>query len=234
MQFKHYHFDTIDSTNNWAKAHVHEFDKNELTYITADFQSAGRGRFNRSWISPPRENLLATYVLWLGQFDFNLPQVLALAVTDMLKNRGFDVTIKWPNDLVLNGKKLAGILSESVEVENGRWMVLGIGLNVNVKEDALKLIDKPATSLFNESGIQYDPEDLGRVLATYFLKSVEYYHSFGPFYERFKERLIHKNGDYLRVGNYEGTFKNFNTDGSITLTLPTGEDKIFISGEIIE
>lgn len=232
MQIKHYHLESIDSTNNWAKSHIQEFNKNELTYITADFQTAGRGRFKRAWVSPPKQNLLATYVLWLGQFDFNLPQVLALAVADFLKPRGFNVQLKWPNDLLINGKKFAGILSETIEEDNGRWLILGIGLNLNMPSETLKLIDRPATSLLNESGKEYSPDEMGRLLAAYFEKSVAHYHSFGPFYDRFKEKLIHKNGDSIKIGNDHGTFLDFNKDGSITLLLDDGRTKTFISGEI--
>ena len=234
MQIKHYHFETIDSTNNWAKGHLAEFNKKELTYISADFQTTGRGRFNRVWISPPDENLLATFVIWLGQLDFNLPQVLALAAADMLKERGFEVKLKWPNDLLLNGKKISGILSETIEEENGRWFILGIGINLNMTPDTLRLIDQAATSLFTESGKTFDPEYLGRLLAAYFERSVAHYHGFGPFYERFKEKITDQPGDVLKIGTYQGQFKDFNRDGSLTLTLENGEDKVFISGEILD
>lgn len=234
MQIKHYHFETIDSTNNWAKSHVQEFNKKELTYITADFQTNGRGRFNRTWISPPDENLLATFCLWLGQFDFNLPQVLALAAADMLKERGFEVKLKWPNDFLINGKKLGGILTESLEEEAGRWMVLGIGMNINMNHETLRLIPQSATSLFAESGQKYEPAHIGRVLAAYFERSVAHYHSFNPFYERFKAKLLHEVGDKLKIGQEEGIFKSFNPDGSITLLLNTGAEKVFISGEILD
>lgn len=232
MQIKHYRLETVDSTNNWAKAHLGSFHKKELTFITAYFQTEGRGRFNRTWISPPGENLLATFVLWLGQFDFNLSQVLALAVADMLQQRGFEIQVKWPNDLMLHGKKLSGILTETVEEDLGRWCLLGIGLNVNMRPENLQRISQSATSLFAESGETFDPEHLGHLLAAYFERSVAHYHGFGPFYARFKERLIHKVGDPLKIGTDEGQFKELNPDGSLTLILKTGEEKVFISGEI--
>jgi BirA family biotin operon repressor/biotin-[acetyl-CoA-carboxylase] ligase len=232
MQITHYHFETIDSTNNWAKSNLNLFNKKDLTVITAEYQTEGRGRFNRKWQSPPKENLLITFTLWLGQFHFNLPLVLALAATDMLANRGFDVKIKWPNDLILNGKKLSGLLSETTEEEYGRWYILGMGLNLNMSPQALALIDQPATSLLNESDRLFDPEEMGRILTAYFERSVAHYHSFLPFYERFKEKLIHQPGDLIQIGNEKGRFKSFNPDGSITLTLDNGEEKVYISGEI--
>lgn len=233
MKINHYHFESIDSTNNWVKSHIEQLDKSALTFVSASFQAAGRGRFNRSWISPPNENLLASYVLWLGQFDFNLPQVLALLVSEMLNERGFDVRLKWPNDLVLNGKKLGGILSESIEQQTGRWMILGIGLNLNMDEETLALIDKPATSLFNESRKKFDPQEMGHLLAVWLEKSINAYHGFNPFYDRFVKKLLHQPGDFLKIGNFQGTFKEFNRDGSITLTLADGAHKVFISGEIL-
>lgn len=234
MQIKHYHLDSVDSTQNWAKNHIGEFDKKELIFISADFQTAGKGRFNRRWISPPKENLLITFALWLGQFDFNLPQVLALAAADMLHERGFEIQLKWPNDLLLHGKKIGGLLCESIEEEAGRWFLLGIGLNLNMKTETLHLLERPATSLFIESGKTFDPENLARVLAAYFERSIAYYHGFAPFYSRFKEKLIHQPGDTFKIGHFTGQFKDLNHDGSITLVLESGEEKVFISGEIDE
>lgn len=232
MQTKHYHFETIDSTNNWAKANTGLFNKKELTTITADFQTDGRGRFQRKWISPSNKNLLMTFVLWMGQLHFNLPQVLALSAADMLANRGFDIKLKWPNDLILNGKKLSGILAETIEEDQGRWFIIGIGLNLNMTPEELQEIDIPATSLFAASDRLFDPKEMALLLTAYFEKQIAHYHSFNPFYERYLEKLLHKPGDPIQIGESKGVFKSFNPDGSITLTLEDGTEKVFISGEI--
>ena len=60
MDVTYFHFDTIDSTNTWAKQNVHLFEESPLTLITADRQTAGRGRFKRTWVSPAEENIYAT------------------------------------------------------------------------------------------------------------------------------------------------------------------------------
>ena len=113
MQIKRHHFETIDSTNTWAKQQAETFERGSLTLVTADRQTSGRGRLNRSWLSPAKENLYATFCFFLDshrQDVGNVPQVMALAATEILEQFDFNPTLKWPNDLLLRHKKLGGIL----------------------------------------------------------------------------------------------------------------------------
>jgi BirA family transcriptional regulator, biotin operon repressor / biotin---[acetyl-CoA-carboxylase] ligase len=109
------------------------------TLVTADEQTSGRGRQGRSWTAPPRSGLLMS--LLLRDFDELLPLTAAVAICEALP---VDCRIKWPNDVWLEGRKLAGILVEGRP--QAGWAVLGIGLNVTT-EDFPDEIAETATSL---------------------------------------------------------------------------------------
>jgi len=126
----------LESTQDWAKAHYREFASNRWTAISADSQQAGRGQFDASWQDVPGAALLVTWVspdvswpantLWARQMSVSIAWARALRAT------GRDVLIKWPNDLMLGDRKLAGMLTEAMWRGNSchRYFV-GIGMNVS-------------------------------------------------------------------------------------------------------
>jgi BirA family biotin operon repressor/biotin-[acetyl-CoA-carboxylase] ligase len=113
------------------------------TLVTAGEQRAGRGRQGRTWSAPPGRGLLMSLVL--RDWPPLLPIAGALAVADVAGAGEGDLTIKWPNDVLLGGRKLAGVLGETRPQEG--WAVLGIGLNVAVRVQDLpaELHDRAAT-----------------------------------------------------------------------------------------
>jgi BirA family biotin operon repressor/biotin-[acetyl-CoA-carboxylase] ligase len=121
------HFRRTDSTNERARA-LAPCGAPHGTLVTASEQSAGRGRQGRSWTAPPGRALLCS--LLLRDPPGLLSLIAGVAVAALLGN---DARIKWPNDVLLDGRKVAGILLEGRPQE--RWVVLGIGLNVAVRED---------------------------------------------------------------------------------------------------
>lgn len=164
-----HHFPVIDSTNTWAKDHVAQFDRSKVVVITADEQTAGRGQWNRKWVSFPNQNICATFCFFLEQPLENpavLAQISGVAVALFLEELGFKPKLKYPNDLFLQGKKVAGILCETVSDDKGRWAIIGIGINVNTSAEDLKVIDQPATSLSIEKPGAYDREELTLLLQT--------------------------------------------------------------------
>lgn len=239
MEIKHLQFETIDSTNTWAKTHLDELDKSKLTLVSAGLQTKGRGQFNRVWISSANENIIATFVLYvdknLEQIK-NISQVLAVSIIELLKDQGFQGTIKWPNDILINGKKVGGILTETVSEGEGRWVICGVGLNVNASKELMQTIDKPATSLKCEKGETYSILELTSKLSQHFKNSLENFfsHGFGPFLLPFQRALIHQKGDQLTLTQHSGVFQSLNPDGSITLMLPDGYEKKFVTGEIAD
>jgi BirA family biotin operon repressor/biotin-[acetyl-CoA-carboxylase] ligase len=119
------HHRLTDSTNERAKG-LALAGAPHGTLVTADEQTAGRGRQGREWTAPPRSALLLSVVL--RELDEMLPLAAAVAVADAVPA---SATIKWPNDIWIDGRKLAGILVEGRPQEG--WAVLGIGLNVSTE-----------------------------------------------------------------------------------------------------
>lgn len=241
MHINRIHFESIGSTNTWAKEHAEELDKRALTIITADEQTAGRGRFTRDWISPKGCNLYVTYVVFVKDLQLplgNLPQVLAIAAAESLTAIQ-PVRIKWPNDLVLAKKKLGGILCEISQVSSGYALIIGFGLNINMPKTYFAQIDRPATSLLEEVGHALDREQISESIHTYFAKHLFNFlrNGFDPFLERFREILLHEKGDSIRFSNFqtiiEGTFQQINNQGALVLKFPDGSEKTFTSGELL-
>ena len=155
------HHDTIDSTNRRAAVLGREGAAG-VSLVTAECQSAGRGRQGRVWESPARRNFYGSFVLRPKVAQANLAPitlVAALAVAEALATMGVaDAQIKWPNDVLLQGRKVAGILTElDHDVAGGFFVVVGIGVNLNLTtaEFPPELRDK-ATSVAEHSGAVVD------------------------------------------------------------------------------
>jgi BirA family biotin operon repressor/biotin-[acetyl-CoA-carboxylase] ligase len=136
-------FDEIDSTNAEAMRMLKRSQPIEGTCVVTDYQSEGRGQRSNVWCSNPRENLLASFILYppsrLAQQPFLLSKAVALAVRNTVASfTTGNVQIKWPNDILIDGKKTAGILLEN-QWAGSNWQssIAGIGINVNQKEFAL-------------------------------------------------------------------------------------------------
>lgn len=162
-------FETIDSTNNCAKVLAGCFAE-EGTVVIAESQSAGRGRLGRPWLSNPNENLTFSVVLRpaLSPESINLlPLSISLAIAGAIeKATGLSVQCKWPNDLLVAGKKVAGILLEGSVKQNAlEYVVIGIGVNVNQITFPHE-IDTTATSLRKETGKEIDRPLLFREIMT--------------------------------------------------------------------
>ena len=152
------YFDSIDSTNTKAKELAEEGYPNG-TLVVADYQRAGKGRRGRTWESPSGTGIFMTLML---KPDINhnnasmLTLVAALAVAKAISDiTGEQALIKWPNDIVINGKKICGILTEmSAQFDYINHIVIGIGINVHNK-DFPEEIKETASSLMIESGGQH-------------------------------------------------------------------------------
>lgn len=239
---KHIHFEEIDSTNTWSKMHVDQWVARGVTLVTASGQTAGRGRFKRRWESPAHVNIYATFCFWfpLQRTDIgHIPQLLALAAALTLEKEGFSPKVKWPNDVLLNGKKVAGVLCETVLEEEERGIVCGIGLNVNMPQDILKQIDRPATSLLVEKGYEFDRAAILELLQQIFITSLnDFFHQgFSPFFPLLQQRSALIKGQKVSFHDnqnlLEGCFEALHSDGSVELRLPNGASKIFYAGEFL-
>jgi len=144
----------VDSTNRYA---MKNFDAlADGTLVAAEFQTAGKGRQDRTWVSPPRENIYATFVMKnIAPPVCNASIIASLGALKMLRDAapGVKFWIKWPNDIYCGFKKIAGILCES-RLPSG--IIAGIGININMPQSTLDAIDQPATSLSVETGRKFD------------------------------------------------------------------------------
>jgi len=242
MDIIRHHFATLDSTNNWAKQKADEFERTKITLVTASEQTAGRGRFNRQWQSPPNQNIYATFCFFVGKErkDIgNIPQVLALSIFDLLQHLGFASRLKWPNDVLINSKKISGILCETTPFSDGICVILGVGLNVNMPLETLQKIDKPATSLHVEGGRLFDVEEILELLRKHFANDLDLFmkEGFDPFLEKYTKRLWVFEGAPLRFHDnqkvWEGDYHAINKDGSLNLRLNDSRIKMFLAGEVI-
>lgn len=150
-----YYFDSIDSTNTKAKELAEEGHPSG-TLVVADRQTAGKGRRGRSWESPTGIGIFMTLML-KPEINPNhasmLTLVAAMATTRAIRRvTGVPAMIKWPNDIVMNGKKVCGILTEmSAQFDYINHIVIGIGINVH-NEDFPEEIAQTASSIYLESG----------------------------------------------------------------------------------
>jgi BirA family biotin operon repressor/biotin-[acetyl-CoA-carboxylase] ligase len=152
-----FHFDSLPSTNDFAKKNLSLFPLQGYSVITAEEQTAGRGRFSRTWHSPKGCNLYVTFVTFKQKVHLEEEvQHLARIVQQLLKEHGITATLKWPNDLLINNKKVAGILIETVPYQGQTALIIGLGLNLNMSQEQLASINQAATSLFIQSGHLWD------------------------------------------------------------------------------
>ena len=242
MQIERRHFQTIDSTNTYGKQHAHEFPHDKITLVTADTQTAGRGRFKRRWVSPPGENIYASFCFFLEKHRHdigNIPQVLALSAAKTLKQLDFTPELKWPNDVLLSNKKVAGILAETTPLSDLVCMVVGIGLNVNMTKEEMDKIDRPATSLMVEKNQTFDVENVLMMLQKHFNDDLDVFfdEGFFPFLADYRQSMPSDPTKIIRFHDnrtvWEGSFHAINEDGSLTLKLANGDLKTFVAGEIL-
>lgn len=242
MNINKIHFSTIGSTNTWAKENVHNFEAGKITLVTADEQTAGRGRFKRRWESPANQNVYATFCFtWgkLGPEIGNIPQILAISAAEALEEMGFEPKLKWPNDIMLSDKKVSGILCETTTNDGTLWIIVGIGINVNMPLDLLQQIDRPATSLMVERGAAMDRQQVLDLLCQHFQHNLENFvkHGFAYFLENYKSRVSSLMGKQVRFHDnqtvWEGIFHSIKDDGSLNLQQASGAIKNFIAGEFV-
>ncbi|MGL4914593.1 MAG: biotin--[acetyl-CoA-carboxylase] ligase [Romboutsia sp.] len=145
------HFDTIESTNDYAKTIANE--SQEGTIIISEEQTKGKGRLGRQWHSKASEGIWMSMILKPEIMPYKAPFITLIAgasIVSALNKLGVNTSIKWPNDIIINNKKVAGILTElSAEIERINYIVLGIGINVKIMEFPQEILDI-ATSLYKE------------------------------------------------------------------------------------
>ncbi len=150
------HLGNVDSTNRVLSDLAKE-GLPEGQIILADHQSSGRGRLDRDWIDTPGSSVLMSVLLrptFPAEYFFLITSAMSLAALRVLESKfSIRCKLKWPNDVMVDDKKIAGVLAEAA-FEGGRssWVVVGIGLNCSQSEEELAGVGRGATSVFAESG----------------------------------------------------------------------------------
>lgn len=209
------HFPVCPSTQTLARDWARDPDDPAPhgALVTADFQSAGRGRRGRFWEACSGEAALMSFVLRpaFPSADFGfLGFAAALAVADALSEFGLAARLKWPNDVLLNGKKAAGVL---VEIGSGAAIV-GIGVNVNQTEFAGEFLTRP-TSLKRELGHSVPVSDIVAAVADALEKRQQ--DDWTAILDGWRARLAV--GATVRRGDASGALVGLNDDGSARVRL---------------
>ncbi len=229
------HFETLDSTQTYLKNHFLTLD--DKTVVIADKQTAGRGRFDRKWVSQPG-GLYFSVLLKPAKIDFlaNLTQLMALSICQAVEKYGIQPNLKWPNDVQVNGKKLCGILSETI-AQNGHISCIVLGVGVNIAQKDLSQVGQPATSLC-ELGIKANKQDfLQNVLELFFQSySAVISEGFGVIRQAYRERfpfigkqITVKNG----TSSLMGVAHDLSPRGTLLLQTACDTQEILIGDVII-
>ncbi|CAH2211825.1 biotin--[acetyl-CoA-carboxylase] ligase [Tepidibacter aestuarii] len=145
------HFDTIGSTNDYAKKVA--LESSDGTIIVSEEQTSGRGRRGKEWHSIKGDGIWVSIILKPDIYPHNAPfitQIAGASIVKALRNLKIDASIKWPNDIIVNNKKVSGILTElGAEIDRINYIVLGMGMNVKTM-DFPGDIQNIATSIFKE------------------------------------------------------------------------------------
>lgn len=234
------HFTSIDSTNKRAKELACHLD--EGTVLIAEEQTLGKGRIGRSWVSPSGKGIWMSIIL-KPELDLDkvskLTQIGAVAVFKALENMNIRSQIKWPNDILINGQKVSGILTEmSGELNMIDYIVMGIGVNVNLNEsDIPDQLKERATSISIEQAREIDRKKLTAYILNQFEK---YYIDFKKDGDisgiidilKINSVLLGKevrviNGNKVKIG----LAIDINNNGELVVDFEDGRENIY-SGEV--
>jgi BirA family biotin operon repressor/biotin-[acetyl-CoA-carboxylase] ligase len=234
-----------ETTSTNADAfHLAEAGAEEGTTVIADAQSGGKGRRGRAWSSPAGVNLYCSVVLRPAIMPYEAPQLTflsAVAVARAIEQAtALEPEIKWPNDVLISGRKVAGLLNEmSAETDRVNFVILGIGVNLNMTLAQFPAdVRAPATSLLLEQGLpvnraQFAARMLGELdrLYTDFL-----HHGFGPVRDEWQQRC-NANGREVVVSEagvetVRGMFHGIDGDGALLVRFPDGMVDRILSGDV--
>jgi len=236
-----HYFDSIGSTNHWLLEQAGNTAMHQHICL-ADYQNAGRGREGKAWQDTPGRNIAMSMAWAFDQPAASLSPlglVTGIAVVEALESMGvMGLKLKWPNDVYLNGAKLAGILIQTRSV-NGTscCAVSGVGLNIFLGPDERESIDQPV-ALLSEAGINVNERE--NVIGAIILQLRHAYQTFADkgwayFETRWREldyfqghTVCLVQGDSRIYGQYMG----INSHGALCLELPEGQVREYYAGEV--
>lgn len=238
----------IDSTNRYALREFANVANDSL--IVADAQDAGRGRRGKSWFSPPGVNMYASYIIKEPLFPIYVSLwICGLAVLKTLRDTApnIDLWLKWPNDIYCTPQhnplaklKMAGLLAETFSPLSSNkitGIVAGMGINLNMQKEDIEKINRPATSLFYETGIKTDLANFAENL----LRNLFFYRNSAETKEeelfaewRHENRLLNRNVTVRQDHGLiiEGEVVNFSRSGEMIIFTKDGTFQNIMSGEL--
>lgn len=234
------YLDETDSTNEYAKRVADESP--EGTLVVADCQVKGKGRLGRAWSSPHNEAIFMSLILKEKIVPENASMitiVAAMAVLKAVKGIGADAEVKWPNDIVINGKKICGILTEMKSTGmTPQYVVVGIGINVNNTEFPKDIADV-AASLYTETGNFYDRAE---IICSVMKEFEKYYDIFlrdnnlSGIVEDYNKNLVNFNAQVEIITNdnvYKAESNGIDETGRLIVKrYDTGDIEKIVSGEV--
>lgn len=228
--------DRADSTSEEAKRLAVE-GAEDRTVVWAHEQSGGRGRHGRSWESPPGNLYLSILlrpdceIATASQIGFAVGAAMARAIRDCV---GADAILKWPNDLLLDGRKIAGILLESADAGDGRidWVVAGVGVNVDIAPDLASPGGLPAGSL-QASGYETTPSAVLEAFLSHLFELLDIWErdGFGPLRALWSAMAMAPDTALtvkMPEGTVEGTFGGIDHAGNLMLTTTSGPVRVAV------
>jgi BirA family biotin operon repressor/biotin-[acetyl-CoA-carboxylase] ligase len=240
MNFTILRFDTLESTNNEARDQA-KVGAAEGLCIVARQQTAGRGRNGRNWVSEKDAGLFFSIILRPKLDAQYLPLITfaaGIAAYDSLASLGLEPDIKWVNDILINGKKICGILAETVETPKGLAVVLGIGINLRSYNFPPEIADT-ATSIEAETLQRADPN---LVLEKFTKRFSDIYHQLSSsngsieILELWTERSSYENGKQVMVKleheTFEGTTEGLEPNGALRVRVNNGDLRIVTAGDV--
>ena len=236
------YFASIDSTNQYAKRIAENEEAKDGTLVIADEQTAGKGRSGRHWVTPPKEAIACSLLLrprLAPELISMVTLVMGLAVARAV-NSLYEIHagIKWPNDIVVKGKKLCGILTEmSAEIGEVHYIVIGFGINANLTwfPEEIRLV---ATSLKLETGHEVNRAQLIAGVME------EFERLYGLFEEDGSLKRLQDDYNALSVnrnqpvrvldpkGEYTGCSRGIDEEGALIVETQNGEIHRVVSGEV--
>lgn len=252
-------FETIDSTHSKMKQQAIAGEISAGTLFVADCQDAGRGRHDRTWVSPAGKNLYFNILLPLEGIPQNrfaqITQIAALTFAEVFKGLGADVTVKWPNDILAGKSKFCGILSEIIFIPDGCeagefFLNMGVGINVNSEPEDYKNLNRDVTTLKAITNKVINREKLLQALISSLERALGQFKAFGisPWVNAWRQmdKFIGSRGTVI-VNNHctdenrnsgEGCIKksgqilDMNPDGSLLFKTDDGETLTVYSADL--
>ena len=233
------YLEEVDSTNKWAKEHLSVLP--EISVVYTYKQTAGRGRLERKWNYNGDGNIYASIVIKregeMKEIYSNLTQYLSLVISKVFEKYNVKPAIKWPNDIMVGGKKITGILAEAVNDKTETSIILGIGVNLNCSKEDMDRIDKPATSLNLVTGMEINKEEFFQSVLDEFCLGYDRFigEGFQSIIEEYKKRAEFLNRD-ISVKVFDKTVKGIAKDiteaGALRIVDNSGTEQVLYMGDI--